>query len=151
MYQNGHLDEVARVFVSAFSAPPLNYGFVNTESAKKYILEITRTPGFLGYVFIEQGSICAFSLGAVDNNFKGAMYQLKEFAVDAKLHRSGVGSEAMRLLEGKMAGLGIDAISLSTSRRLPAFSFYKKNGYIEIEENVSLVKWVSEDRKEMVE
>jgi hypothetical protein len=48
----------------------------------------------------------------------------------------------MELLEIKLAGYGVSAVSLNTSRNLPAFNFYLKNGYEELEENVTLMKWL---------
>ena len=146
LYRSENLDTVTRIFVSAFTAPPLVHDFLNQENARRYIEDIAKSPGFLGYVFSDRGKACAFALGAVDNYFEGTIYQIKEFAVDGKQHRSGIGSTAMQLLEEKMAQLGVDAISLNTSRNLPAFAFYKKNGYETLEENVAMVK-ILEPRK----
>ena len=142
MYKTEHFDEVLRIYVNAFTAPPLNYDFVTHEKAGRYIRDLTQAPGFLGYVYADGGKTTAFIFGALDNYFDGNLYQVKEFAVDAKNQRSGIGAKVMCLLESKLASIGVDAINLNTSRHLPAHAFYLKNGYTEVTENVCLMKWL---------
>ena len=142
MYKNEHFDDVLRLYVDAFTSPPLNYSFVTKAKAERYIKDMTRTPCFLGYVYPDEERITAFIFGVVDNYFIGTLYEIMELAVEPSLQRVGVGSKVMSLLESKLKGLGVDAISLNTSRHLPAYSFYKKNSYTEMEENVNLTKWL---------
>ena len=140
MYKNEHFDEVLRIYVDAFTSPPLNYGFVTKDKAKRYIMDIINTPCFLGYVYPGDEKITAFVFGKVDNYFEGTLYEIMEFAVDPNLQRKGIGSVVINLLETKLRNLGVDAISLNTSRHLPAHAFYQKNGYIEVNENISFAK-----------
>jgi aminoglycoside 6'-N-acetyltransferase I len=142
MYKESDLEKCVEIYVAAFNAPPLNYDFLNGAKAERYLRDITRTPGFLGYVYVEGEEMKAFCFGKLDNYFEGVMFEVEELAVVPQLHRSGVGTEVMRLLEIKLAGYGVKAVNLSTSRNLPAFNFYVKNGYDEIPENVTLVKWL---------
>jgi aminoglycoside 6'-N-acetyltransferase I len=142
MYRETDLETCVRIYVEAFNAPPLNYSFLTKEKAERYLRDLTRTPGFLGYVFLQEGAMTAFCFGKLDNYFEGTMFEVEELAVIPELHRSGVGSEVMGLLETKLAGYGVSAVSLNTSKQLPAFSFYLKNGYEELPENVTLMKWL---------
>ena len=142
MYKNEHFEDVLRIYVDAFTSPPLNYNFVTKVKAERYIKDMTRTPCFVGYVYPDEEKITAFVFGTIDNYFDGTLYEVMELAVDPYIQRSGIGSKVMSLLESRLKGMGVDAISLNTSRHLPAFSFYKKNGYTEIEENVNLAKWL---------
>ena len=140
MYKNSHFDDVLRIYVEAFTAPPLGYSFITPEKAKRYIIDITSTPCFLGYVYPNEEKISAFVFGKIDNYFENTLYEIMEFAVDPNLQRKGTGSEVIGLLETKLSGLGVGAISLNTSRHLPAHNFYKKIGYAEVTENVTLAK-----------
>ena len=142
MYKNNHFDDVLRIYVDAFTSPPLNYSFVTKQNAGRYITDITMTPCFLGYVFPSEEKISAFVFGKIDNYFDGNLYEVMELAVDPKAQRRGIGTKLMNLLESKLKSLGVDAISLNTSRNLPAFFFYQKNGYTEIKNNVNLAKWL---------
>ena len=142
MYKNKHFAEVLRIYVDAFTSPPLNYDFVTKENAERYIKDMILTPCFVGYVFPDEEKITSFVFGKIDNYFDGSLYEVMEFAVAPSVQRSGVGAKVMSLLEVRMKGLGISAISLNTSRHLPAYAFYKKYGYTDIENNVNLAKWL---------
>ena len=140
MYKNEHFDDVLRIYVEAFTSPPLNYNFVTKEKAERYITDMTRTPCFVGYVFFDEEKITAFIFGKIDNYFRGTLYEIMELAVDPGIQRGGIGTKVMSLLESRLKALGVDAISLNTSRHLTAYTFYKKNGYTEIGDNVNLAK-----------
>ena len=143
MYGESDFEDCVRVYVDAFTAPPLCYHWLTKEKAWRYIGDMTRAPGFLGYTYKIGGEMAAFCFGALDNYFEGTVYEVKELAVASAFQHRGVGSAMMGLLETKLAGYGVAAVSLQTSRNLPAFGFYIKNGYEELLENVSLIKWLA--------
>ena len=145
MYKNAYFNDVVRIYVDAFTSPPLSYGFVTKEKTERYIKDMIRTPGFVGYVFAEKEKIIAFIFGTIDNYFDGTLYEISELAVDPSVQRGGSGTQAINLLEARLKNLGVDAISLNTSRHLPAYAFYKKNGYAEVCENVNLAKMLQTD------
>ena len=142
MYREEDLEACVKIYVDAFTAPPLDYSFLNEPKAERYIRDLTRVPGFLGYTFWVKDEMVAFCFGKLDNYFEGVMFEVEELAVASAHHRSGVGSTVMALLETKLAGYGVAAVNLNTSRNLPAYGFYLKNGYEEIQENVALMKWL---------
>lgn len=144
MYREEDFEECIRIYIDAFTTPPLNYDFVTKEKAWRYIRDITRTPGFLGFTYWMDGKMAAMCLGTLDSYFGGSMFEVAEFAVDPIHQRSGIGSTVMNLLETKLAGYNVEAISLHTSRNLPAYGFYLKNGYEELTENVTLAKLLGE-------
>ena len=142
MYCETDLEHCAKIYVEAFNAPPLNYDFLTTPKAERYLRDLTRTPGFLGYTYWQDDEMVAFCFGKLDNYFEGVMFEVEELAVIPSKHRSGLGSRIMELLEIKLAGYRVSAVSLHTSRQLPAYDFYIKNDYEELTENVTLMKWL---------
>jgi len=144
MYRETDFDECVRIYIDAFNAPPLNYSFITKEKAWRYIRDLTRMPGFMGYTYWVGDEMAAFCFGILDNYFEGTMFEVEELAVAAAFQRSGIGSTVMNLLETKLAGYNVSAVSLQTSRDLPAFGFYLKNGYEELKENVTLLKWLAD-------
>lgn len=142
MYQDSDLGICTEIYVNAFNAPPLSYDFLTKEKAERYLRDLTKTPGFLGYMYYEGDEAAAFCFGKLDNYFEGVMFEVEELAVVPEKHRGGVGSAVMALLEAKLAGYRVMAVNLHTSRDLPAFKFYLKNGYEELTENVTLMKWL---------
>ena len=142
MYRETDLEDCVRIYIDAFTAPPLNFDFLTKEKAWRYISDLIKTPGFMGYTYWINGEMAAFCFGKLDNYFDGTMFEVEELAVASAYQRSGIGSTVMNLLEIKLAGYNVSAVSLQTSRELPAFDFYLKNNYEEIKENVTLMKWL---------
>ena len=142
MYEKENFDSCLDIYVDAFTAPPLNYAWLTKEKAYRYIRDLTLTPGFMGYTYWTDGEIVAFCFGILDNYFEGTMFNVEELAVASSQHGQGIGSKIMQLLEIKLAGYGVAAITLQTSRNLPAYKFYLKNEYEEMTENISLMKWL---------
>ena len=140
MYKESDLEKCTEIYIDAFTAPPLEYDFLTKPKAERYLRDITLTPGFIGWTFWQNGEMTAFCFGTLDGYFEGSMFEVSELAVISRLHRGGTGSLVMALLETKLAGYGVSAVSLHTSRILPAFNFYLKNGYEELTENVTLMK-----------
>jgi len=140
MYKDSDFEDILRIYLDAFTAPPLNYDFLTEQNARRYISDLIKTPGFMGYTYAVDGEIIAFCFGKLDNYFEGSVFKVDELAVASAHHRGGVGSAVMNLLETKLAGYNVAAVSLQTSRTLPAFGFYLKNGYEEVQDNVSLLK-----------
>ena len=52
----------------------------------------------------------------------------------------GIGTEFLRMVEQYAKSRQITHIFLQTERTVPAFNFYKKNGFIELKDHVSLFK-----------
>ena len=142
MYRESDLEECTNIYIDAFTAPPIEYHWLTKEKAWRYVRDLTIAPGFLGYTYWVDGEIAAFCFGHLDNYFDGSMFEVQELAVSSKYHRQGIGSQVMSLLETKLAGYNVAAVSLHTSRKLPAFNFYLKNGYEEMSENATLTKWL---------
>jgi aminoglycoside 6'-N-acetyltransferase I len=139
-YRKKDFRACVEIFTAAFTAPPLSYDFVTQEKARRYLRDITHSPGFLGFVYEVEESVAAFCFGVTDDYFHDPQYEVKELAVHPALHGKGVGSAVMLALETRMAKDGITAISLQTSRAIPAYYFYRKIGYTDVEDNISLVK-----------
>ena len=144
MISESDLEICAEIYTAAFTAPPINYHWITHAKARRYINDLTRTPGSIGYTYLIDGETAAFCIGTLDNYFDGNIYEIREFAVNPKHQRGGTGSAFLKELETKLAGYEVMAISLNTSQNLPAFGFYLKNGYEEVTENVSLTKWINQ-------
>lgn len=142
-YRTKHLPACIELFIAAFTAPPLSYDFITLEKTRRYLRDLTQAPGFEGYIYEVDGAIAAFCFGAVDDYFHAPSYEVKELAVTPALHGKGVGSAVMEALETHLAKKGIVAVTLQTSRTIPAYYFYRKLGYEAVEGNASLSKMLN--------
>jgi GNAT superfamily N-acetyltransferase len=139
-YSKKYFDACAELFVAAFSAPPLSYTFLTREKTRRYLRDIVNAPGFAGFVYVLENETVAFCFGVTEDYFHAPQYDIKEFAVTPSLHGKGIGSVFLKEIENRLRGNGVTALTLQTSRAIPACSFYKKNGFSESEETVNLMK-----------
>lgn len=57
-----------------------------------------------------------------------------------EFQNKGIGSFFLSEIEKYVQTLGINHIFLQTESNVPAYEFYKKNGFFELDRHVSLVK-----------
>lgn len=58
------------------------------------------------------------------------------------MQQAGIGSGFMKSIEEKAAEKGAVYITLLTEKQVPAYQFYRKNGFQERKENVFFVKQI---------
>jgi len=141
MYKESDLEICTEIYKDAFS-PVVDTEILSREKVWRYVRDMTLTPNFIGYTCWLENEMVAFCFGKLDNYFEGATYEISEIAVASKYHRQGIGSQVLNILEKKLAGFNVAAITLNTSRQIPAYDFYLKNGYDEIPEVTTLAKWL---------
>ena len=141
MYKETDLEICVEIYKEAFS-PVVDSEILSREKVWRYVRDMTLIPNFIGYTCLLENEIVAFCFGKLDNYFEGATYEISEIAVTSKYHRQGIGSKVLNALEKKLAGFNVSAITLNTSRQIPAYDFYLKNGYDEVPEVTTLAKWL---------
>ena len=141
LYNKNHLPTVVDIYVRAFKAPPISYDWLNKEQALPYLYDITITPKFEGYVYKLKNKIVGFCFAAYDDYFQGCLFDIKEFAIEPNLHKKGIGSIFLSEIEKTVISKGCDGIILRTSKTIPAFDFYTKNGYEDVLNAVCLTKF----------
>lgn len=80
------------------------------------------------------------ALGSIKHWYTGTEYYIEELFIKTELQGSGTGSEFLKLIEEYLVEHGICEIFLQTERDMPAYSFYKKRNFCELEEHVSFLK-----------
>ena len=135
-----HLSEVADVFVSVYRAEPFSYNWLTKEKACAYLREMLQRKGAYAYAYFAGGKLVGACFGRISQEFRGKMFELSEIFIDQSYARLGNGSRFLLELESKMAQLGVDYIKLVTLRNIPAFNFYRKNGYDCSENTVIMIK-----------
>ncbi|MCL2189717.1 MAG: GNAT family N-acetyltransferase [Defluviitaleaceae bacterium] len=139
-YRKKDFNACVNLFIAAFSAPPLSYDFLTEEKVRRYLRDLINTPGFAGYIYEFEGEAAAFCFGKTEDYFHAPQYVVNELAVHPNLHGKGVGRAAMQAVEAELAKTGYVAVALETSKIIPAYYFYRKLGYENISDNVSLTK-----------
>lgn len=68
------------------------------------------------------------------------IYYIDEFCIEPNEQGNGLGSFFLQEIEKCIKPKGIIHLFLQTERNLPAHHFYKKNGFWELEDHISLAK-----------
>lgn len=80
------------------------------------------------------------SLGYIFHWWEGDEYYIKEFCIRRDSQKMGYGSIFLQELGEFLLTRKIRAIGLTTERNVPAYAFYKKNGFIELDKTVFLAR-----------
>ena len=138
-YSSCDLKMAAEVFRAAFAAEPWNEEW-SLELAETRIKELMSAPQSIGYVFEENGVIQAVLCGRKLTYLHGVEYVIDEFCVDRNRQGKGTGTAFLAAIEAYLREHGIFRIFLQTGKDMPAYSFYLKNGFRELEGHVSFSK-----------
>lgn len=134
-----HLKECSRMYAETFNSEPWNDNWNKIKSYKR-LKDIYDTPGFLGLGVFDQDQLKGAVLGNIEQWYEGYMYNLKEMFVNQEDKRSGIGSYLIVGLQKISKELGVNSISLFTSRSNLTENFYIKNGFIAEEDMIMMHK-----------
>ena len=135
-----NFDEIKELFRSVFSAPPWNEDWSDDARLSDYLFDLikVRTPVDLG--LYEDGRLVGISVGCIKHWCSGTEYYLEELFIRTDAQGRGLGTEFIRLIEQYLKARDIGVIFLTTQRTHPAYSFYKKLGFNDLDGFVALVK-----------
>lgn len=137
-----YLPQMAELFKKAFGREPWNDDWSDEKQLKEYIKEISHSYNALNYGLLINGELAALSIGMIRHWWEGTNYNIEEFCVSPDIQGQGIGSRFMNLIEADIQKRGLCGIFLQTDSDKPAFNFYCKNEFIELESHVSFYKRV---------
>lgn len=94
---------------------------------------MTRRRGSLLFGFFIDGKLCGAAIGCIRHWWSGTEYILDEFFICGEAQGKGNGKLFMKGIEDSLKKKNIGAIYLQTEHGIPAYSFYRKTGFTELE------------------
>lgn len=79
-------------------------------------------------------------MGHIKHWYSGTEYYIDELCIDTAKQGQGIGTFFMNSIEKACRELELTHIFLLTEDNVPAFEFYKKNGFYKLENNVAFSK-----------
>ena len=134
-----HLSECAGLYVRVFNSAPWNDQWT-VESAYRRLRDIYLSPGFIGVLFLEDRRVKAAVMGNCEEWFEGRHFNLREMFVDTELQGKTIGSKILTELEIRLKELGVRTVILFTSKENRTNSFYRKNGFYELDSMAMMTK-----------
>ena len=139
LFTDNDLVKCTETFIEVFNDEPWNDEWTSAK-AEKYLLNFYQTPGFLGVSAVENNEIIGFIFGVNRVWWSGDEFFINEMCVRKQYQNKGIGREMLNHLIKELHSSNISNITLLTDRGIPAETFYKKNGFEEIERIIFLHK-----------
>ena len=134
----------ADIYVRAFRAEPWNEEY-ETDAVRAYLNEYLLGENLFFLALRENGEVRAFSLGVKLPAVDGPYLRVEEFCVSPDAQRRGLGAYLMDGVCAEARKRGCDGVLLGTQKDVPAYGFYLKNGFVEIDKAALLYRAVSGD------
>jgi len=126
--EKGDIPELANLYMNAFNEDPWNDEWT-LESASNRLLQMINCEGFYGLVCCENSSIIGMILGNHEYFYDGMHFNIKEFCVDIKSRKNGIGSALLDEFLKRLKDKGIDEVILFTSRTDGTEGFYSNREF----------------------
>lgn len=122
---------ITNVFISVFTKEPWNDDWSDTNQLDMYINDLVGQGYSLTYGLFDDAELIGIALGYVKHWYSGTEYIINEFCIKTDRQGAGAGSFFIAEIEKAIKELGIKQIFLLTDSNVPAYNFYKKNGFVE--------------------
>ena len=132
-----YLNEMAKLYQSAFISEPWNDNWSDIKQLNLYIRDLACNPNSLNYGLFIDEKLEAVSIGMIKHWWEGTNYNIEELCVNPKLQGKGIGSKFLNMIEIDIKKRGLAGIFLQTDLDKPSYKFYKKNGFDELDKHVS--------------
>ena len=139
---------ITELFTDVFTNEPWNDDWSDTEQLNAYITDLTGQSYSLTLGYFDGDRLAGLSMGYIKHWYSGTEYIINEFCADRKMQGKGTGSESMNAIEAYLSENGISQIFLLTDKDVPAYSFYQKNGFMELNGNVAFSKKTAQQQNE---
>ncbi|WP_035773012.1 GNAT family N-acetyltransferase [Butyrivibrio sp. VCD2006] len=133
-------EPIKALFQSVFMSDPWNDDWSDEQQLDLYIIDLIGQSNSLTYGLYEGDDLIGISLGFTKHWFSGTEYIIDEFCIKMEKQGTGAGSFFMAEIEKAIKEKGLIHIFLQTDSEVPAYSFYKKNGFVELKTHVSFSK-----------
>ena len=136
-------EAIKAVFVSVFTKEPWCDDWSDQEQLDLYICDLAGQGYSLTYgLYDEANELIGISMGYIKHWYSGTEYIINELCIKTERQGAGAGTFFIHAIEKAIKDLGLKQIFLLTESNVPAYEFYKKNGFVECETNVALAKQI---------
>jgi aminoglycoside 6'-N-acetyltransferase I len=131
---------IKEVFVNVFTKEPWNDDWSDRKQLDMYISDLIGQGYSLTYGLYDLDELIGISMGYIKHWYSGTEYIINELCIKTDRQGNGAGTFFLAEIEKAVKGLGLKQIFLLTDSNVPAYDFYRKNGFVEAETNVAFSK-----------
>lgn len=134
-------EDIKEVFAGVFTKEPWNDDWSDRKQLDMYIMDLIGQGYSLTYgLYDEANELIGISMGYIKHWYSGTEYIINELCIKTDRQGAGAGSFFLAEIEKAIKALGLKQIFLLTDSNVPAYEFYRKNGFVESETNVAFSK-----------
>ena len=131
---------IKELFVRVFTDEPWNDDWSDKEQLDLYIHDLIGQSNSLTFGLYEGTELVGISMGRTKHWYTGTEYCVDELCIHTAKQGKGLGRRFVEEIEKACKALGLTHIFLLTENNVPAFEFYKKLGFYQLENNVAFAK-----------
>lgn len=135
-----NIEEIKSLFYDVFSKGPWNDDWSDETQLHEYITDLIGNRNSLSLGLYEENELIGLSLGSIMHWCTGTEYYIYEYCIKKEMQGRGIGKYFLKMVEDRAKDRSATHIFLQTERTVPAFVFYKNNGFTELKDHVSLFK-----------
>ena len=134
-------EAIKELFTGVFTGEPWNDDWSDSKQLDCYIDDLCgQSYSLLTYGLFEGGELIGLSMGYIKHWYTGTEYIIDELCIKTDRQGTGAGTFFLTEIEKAIKEMGLKQIFLLTDRDMPAYNFYKKNGYVEVSNLVPFSK-----------
>lgn len=134
------IESIKILFLSVFTSEPWNDDWSDNSQLDLYMCDLIKQSNSLAYGIFDNTELIGASLGCIKHWYTGTEYCIDEFFIKTERQGNGVGKKFMEEIQLLIKKRGMSLMFLLTDRNVPAYNFYKRNGFNELETHVLFVK-----------
>ena len=138
----GGIPAVKALFFSVFTQEPWKDDWSDEKQLDAYLHDLTGQSNSLTYGLYAGSDLIGVSMGHIKHWYSGTEYLIDEFCIQRDRQGKGLGTLFLKEIEASIRKMGLKQIFLQTEKTVPAYDFYRKNGFTELTEHVSFSKQI---------
>lgn len=139
-FSREYFEECVDVFIDTFTKEPWYDTYESREQVVQYFNNFMGDNYFLGYIALLDQKVVALSIGMKKPWLQGMEYYIDQFCVAYSFQGKGIGSKFLKEIEELLKEKKLNGVVLNTEKSYPAYEFYTKNGFKQIDDLVVLGK-----------
>ncbi|MDE5741894.1 MAG: GNAT family N-acetyltransferase [Oscillospiraceae bacterium] len=133
-------DIIRKLFASVFTKEPWNDDWSDENQLRSYIHDLIGQDNSLTFGLYEGNELIGISMGHIKHWYTGTEYFIDELCISTENQGQGIGTLFVAEIENACRELGLTHLFLLTGKDVPAYKFYKKQGFFEAESMVAFAK-----------
>lgn len=133
-------ESIKSLFLDIFTGEPWHDDWSDEVQLNAYLTDLMEGKNALPLGLYEENDLIGMALGRIKHWYEGTEYWIDELGIRKDKQGQGIGTAFIELVGKAALKRGAKRIMLLTDRDVPAYHFYSKCGFCEMEKSVCFRK-----------